>query len=53
MQAILSYFFSPIVPASRASVPARDDGRDKWVGIISALGVAVLLASDLVALLWR
>ena len=47
MQAILSYFSTPATP------PARDDGRDKLVGIISALGVAVLLASDLVSLLWR
>ena len=47
MQAILSYFSAP------ATLPVRDDGRDKWVGIISALGVAVLLASDLIALLWR
>ncbi len=47
MQAILSYFASP------ATLPARADGRDKWVGIVSALGVAVLLASDLVSLLWR
>ena len=47
MQAILSYFANP------ATVPVRDDGRDKWVGIVSALGVAVLLASDLFSLLWR
>ena len=47
MQAIFSYFANP------ATRSARDDGRDKWVGIVSALGVAVLLASDLVSLLWR
>ncbi len=49
MQAILSYFASP------ATLPARDrdNGRDKWVGIVSALGVVVLLASDVVSLLWR
>ena len=47
MQAIFSYFANP------AAAPVRDDGRDKWVGIVSALGLAVLLASDLVSLLWR
>lgn len=47
MQAILTYFASP------ATIPVRDDGRDKWVGIVSALGLAVLLASDLISLLWR
>ena len=47
MQAIFSYFANP------ATAPVRDDGRDKWVGIVSALGLAVLLASDLVSLLWR
>ena len=47
MQAILSYFANPAI------VAVRDDGRDKWVGIVSALGLAVLLASDVVSLLWR
>ena len=47
MQAILSYF------ANSAAAPVRDDGRDKWVGIVSALGLAVLLASDVFSLLWR
>ena len=47
MQAILNYFTAPV------SLPVRDDGRDKWVGIVSALGIAVLLASDVVSLLWR
>ena len=47
MQAIFSYFANPAI------APVRDDGRDKWVGIVSALGLAVLLASDLVSLLWR
>ena len=47
MQAILSYFANP------ATSPVRDGGRDKWVGIVSALGLAVLLASDVVSLFWR
>ena len=47
MQAIFSYFANPAI------APVRDDGRDKWVGVVSALGLAVLLASDVVSLLWR
>ena len=45
MQAILSYFANPAT--------LRDDGRDKWVGIVSAVGFVVLLAADLVSLLLR
>ena len=47
MQAILNYFANPV------TISARNDGRDKWVGIVSALGIAMLLASDVVSLLWR
>ncbi len=39
------------VPA-RPSLPDRfDDGRDNWVGLISATGLCALLVSDLISLL--
>ncbi len=28
-----------------------EDGRDKWVGLVSAVGLCALLASDLISLL--
>ena len=39
------------VPA-RPGLPDRfDDGRDNWVGLISATGLCALLVSDLISLL--
>ena len=48
MQTLLNLF----APADPARLPSPlDDGRDKWVGLVSLVGLCALAASDLISLL--
>ena len=48
MQTLIDLFASP--PQSDGAA-LFDDGRDKWVGLVSAVGLCALLAGDLISLL--
>ena len=51
MQTLLN-LLAPVNAVNPARSPnARDDGRDKWVGLVSAVGLCALAASDLISLL--
>ncbi len=48
MQTLLNLF----VPVNPLRCPnPYDDGRDKWVALVSAVGLCALAASDLISLL--
>ncbi len=48
MQTLLSL----LVPATSSDPQSLfDDGRDHWVGLVSAIGLCALAASDLISLL--
>ena len=48
MQTLIDLFASP---SQADAATLFDDGRDKWVGLISAVGLCALLAGDLISLL--
>jgi hypothetical protein len=48
MQTLLSLIVPLTLPDDLASL---NDGRDKWVGLVSAVGLCALLAGDLISLL--
>lgn len=49
MQTLINY----LATTPLGSNASHDDGRDKWVGIVSVVGFAVLAASDLISLFLR
>ncbi len=49
MQTLINYLAS--TPSGGNST--HDDGRDKWVGIVSVVGFIVLAAGDLISLFLR
>ena len=48
MQTLLNLIAPPHIPHPGSLF---DDGRDKWVGLISAVGLFTLLANDLISLI--
>ncbi len=49
MQTLINY----LATSPLGSNAGQDDGRDKWVGVVSVVGLAVLVASDLISLILR
>ena len=47
MQTLLNLIAPPQIPHPGSLF---DDGRDKWVGVVSAIGLCALLANDLISL---
>ena len=51
MQALLNYLAASPQSVRDDALGPFADGRDKWVGVISAVGLCALLAGDLISLL--